>query len=507
MFKRFFSAALFFCCLISLFVPRQVSAQEVQAEEISDVSLVTNYENMGNPNFLFDGYRKGGEDLWNNATFTLTSEQGIGSLYLNFVVESWSYTLKNEDTGEAVTCGENHFLHDFVDVAGLFGKAPKSVTLTFQEDPPRLSELRVFTEGEPPKDVQRWNKAPEGGLDMLLFSTHGDDEQLFFAGVLPYYAGELGYEVQVAYLTRHANYGTVRPHEMLDGLWAVGVKNYPVFGDFEDYYCRSLSAAHAAFENRGIMEEDVLGYVVELLRQYKPLVVLGHDAGGEYGHGMHMLYSEMVQKAVQISMDPEKFPDSAKQWGVWDVPKTYLHLYPEGAIHMNWDIPLEKFDGMTAYEVTKEYGFPAHASQYDGFSWYMQGHSKAEDIPSMGPCDFGLYRTTVGPDEEENDFFEHLTIRAEQKRLEEEEARRQEEAKLREEEENKKKQAQLQAQKTEEGKKALEEAQRNVERKAADLRAMKLDRDGKNLILAVFVLLILVAILLTLLAKRKRRKK
>jgi LmbE family N-acetylglucosaminyl deacetylase len=45
----------------------------------------------------------------------------------------------------------------------------------------------------------------EGGADLVLFSAHGDDEHLFFAGLLPTYAEERGYRVQVVYLTDHRN--------------------------------------------------------------------------------------------------------------------------------------------------------------------------------------------------------------------------------------------------------------------------------------------------------------
>ena len=34
--------------------------------------------------------------------------------------------------------------------------------------------------------------------DLMLCTTHADDEQLFFAGVLPYYVSK-GYDVQVVY--------------------------------------------------------------------------------------------------------------------------------------------------------------------------------------------------------------------------------------------------------------------------------------------------------------------
>ena len=396
-----------------------VPVKAAEARELSSRQLITDCRNLSNLGMLFDGRLQRNLTGGANASLTLSAPEGIGSIYVIFQMEYGEYQLVNEDTGEKVTCGRENFLHEYIDVTKAFGSAPRSVTLRFGEKAPQLNELRVFSEGEPPADVQRWKRAPEEGVDLMIFSTHGDDEQLFFAGVLPYYAGELGYEVQVAYLTRHPNYGPGRSHEMLDGLWAVGVTNYPVSGGFEDYYCKSKPHAYQAFADRGITEDQLLSYVVEQLRRYKPLVALGHDEHGEYGHGMHQLFSELLRRGVEVSGDPRQFPETAEKWGTWDVPKTYLRLYPENPVHMDWDRPLSHFDGMTAYEVTKTYGFPAHASQYQGFAWYFESDT-AEGVEKYGPCDFGLYRSTVGEDVQKDDFFENLVNREEQKRLEEE---------------------------------------------------------------------------------------
>ena len=405
-----------------------VHAEDLQAQEISSENLVTERENIADPYWLFDRINYAIGFMGANSRLTLEDPRGIGSLYFLFDQENGPYWVVNGDTGERAQCGLDNFLHDYVDLTELFDQAPKKVSIEFGDHPVKLGDLRVFTEGEPPADVQRWERAPEDGVDLMLCSAHSDDEQLFFAGVLPYYAGELDYPVQLVTFTRHRNQGAYRSHELLNGLWAVGVKTYPVMGEFDDYYCEGLQQGYTVYERSGITEDIMLSYVVEQIRQYKPLVVLGHDVNGEYGHGAHCLYSDLVQKAVGISMDPEAFPESAEKWGTWDVPKTYLHAYPENIVHMDWNQPLTKFDGMTAYQVCKTYGFPAHESQYKGFAWYTADSDRGEDIEDFGPSYYGLFRTTVGPDQEKNDFFENLTTREEQKRLEEEKLRQQEEA-------------------------------------------------------------------------------
>ena len=107
-----------------------------------------------------------------------------------------------------------------MDLDALFGHCPETVTLSFDSGPVPLLEVSLFTDGALPDWVQQWEPPVEDGADLVLFSTHADDEQLFFAGVLPYYAGELGYRVQVVYLTNHRNLSknpNLRCHEALDG--------------------------------------------------------------------------------------------------------------------------------------------------------------------------------------------------------------------------------------------------------------------------------------------------
>ncbi|MGN0997952.1 MAG: PIG-L deacetylase family protein [Faecousia sp.] len=398
------------CVLLCLFlaaVPEAGAAET--ARDIRGGSLVTAQEGFSNLDGLFDGNTVRAQGYPDHSWLTLESGEGIGSLYLIFDVEYGGYSVTDNGTGATAWFGEQGFLHDFLDLEAAFGAAPVSVTVAFDSGPVRLNELYVFTPGQAPDFVQRWEAPAEGQADLVLFSAHGDDEQLFFAGLLPYYAGELGYQVQVVYLTNHRNLTTERCHEMLDGLWTVGVRNYPVFGAFGDYYSLSLEDAYSMFQNAGVSEEELVGFVTEQLRRFKPMVAVGHDVEGEYGHGQHMLYADVLMKAAALSGDPEQYPESAAGFGVWDVPKTYLHLYPENPVVLDWDRPLERFGGMTAYQVTKHLGYPCHKSQFQDFAWYFTGRETAAQIGKYSPCQYGLYRSTVGPDLKKDDLFENLT--------------------------------------------------------------------------------------------------
>ena len=403
---------------LMLLLAMQASAQELTAEDISGRGLLEKYHAFQPVGYLFDGSTYYSTQARQNGWVTLNAEQGMGSLYFIFGEDCPSLLLRNEETGETREIQDNSFLHLFVDLEELFGGAVQRLTITFPEKQTLISELSVYTAGQVPDSVQRWQEPKKHETDLVLFSAHGDDEQLFFAGLLPYYGAERGYQVQVVYLTDHRNQGTRRRHEMLNGLWAVGIQTYPVFGSFGDYYTMSLSEAYSRYEKKGVTREELLGFVVEQLRRFRPKVAVGHDLNGEYGHGMHRLYADLLCQAVQISQDRQAYPELAERYGVWDVPKTYLHLYGGNVIWMDWDQPLEAFDGMTAYQVTKQLGFARHPSQHGYYSWFFEDRDKAADIPEYSPCWYGLYRSTVGEDVQGNDFFENLTSYEEDGKME-----------------------------------------------------------------------------------------
>lgn len=410
--------------------------EPAKAEDISSQKLLTAFEGFSYKPPFFDDRWKYGSPSGENAWFTLEYEEGIGSLYLIFMRRQNPYTVINNDTGESRNVGENLFIHDFIDLVELFGAAPSSVTVQFGADPVYLNEVSVFTPGEVPDDVQKWEAPAEGNTDLLLLSAHGDDDQIFFAGILPHYAVYKDYHVQVVYMTDHHNAEFFRVHEMLDGLWAVGIRKYPVFGTHPDYLFmtrREVSAhygkmdyAYNYYAQKGYSREELLGFVVEQLRRFKPKVAVTHDFNGEYGHSQHMVCADLMAEAVTVSMDPNHYPELADRYGTWDVPKTYIHLYEENPIAIDLDTPLDCFNGMSAFDVSKKIGLRCHTSQYEAISHFITGYKTAAKM-KYSPSYYGLLRSTVGDDILKNDFFENVLTHAQQA---EEDARLAEEARL-----------------------------------------------------------------------------
>lgn len=405
--------------LIRIFPAVHAAEATVMAQELTSGTAIsgTGYSSFG---FLKDGNIKSYVTSGGNAVLTLENDSGIGGLYLMFDLEYGEYTVVNNDTGAAGTAGGDGILHEFVDIAAMFGAPAKSVTLKFEKGSVRLSEIRSFTQGDTPEDVQRW-QAPAQEADLVLFATHGDDDQLFFAGLLPKYSHMEDVVVQVVYLTDHRNLTKGRTHEMLNGLWNVGVRCYPVFGKFADFRIDSLEGTYQQYASLGTSRNDLQSYVVEQIRRFKPKVAVGHDLKGEYGHGMHMVYADLLTKALDLTGDPNAFPESAEKYGTWEVQKTYLHLYGENPVVIDYDTPMEQLGGLTPFEVTQKYGYPCHESQqWTWFTRWINGAMdqvtihKASQIATYSPCSFGLYRSTVGADVEKNDFLENIETYAQQ---------------------------------------------------------------------------------------------
>lgn len=510
-FRRF---TAFILCLLTLAgLCAAAAGTETQARDISrEVTVSGNGYNHFD--FLTDGdtllYRTSSK----SCTLQLESAVPMGSLYLLFDAPYGEYTVTAG--GSSITAGSNGYLHEYVDLAPL-GENITSVTISFPNGSVQLGELYVFTPGQVPDFVQRWNPPLDSGADILLFAAHSDDDQLFFAGLFPLYAKELGYRIQVAYMTDHREDDLARSHEVLNGLWATGAAYYPVFGPFPDFRIDNLAQSYAEYQRRGYSKDSLLSYVVEQIRRFRPLVVLGHDFNGEYGHGMHMVYADLVAKAVEITADAAQFPDSANTYGTWDAPKTYIHAYKENPIVLDYDTPLESFNGLTAFQASQQLGFPCHLSQqqYKSFQRWFYGPdrtiTKASEITAYPPHKFGLLRSTVGPDVAKNDFMENVTSygeleRAEQERLEQErlEAERLEQERL---EQERLEAERLEAERLEQER--LEQEQQNQQTEPQPEQkpeTPKSKRKQKLILLLCGMLACVVALVVLLAAPRKKKR-
>lgn len=327
----------------------------------------------------------------------ITAPEGkpIAGLYVCFgnMPESWE--IQTSDDGKdwfTAVPGDTRFLHAYVALPQPAQHVRLAVT-SEKKTALRINDLFVLSEGDLPDWVQVWQPTEEKA-DILFLSTHPDDELIFFGGAIPTYAVEQQRKVVVAYFTRS---NTTRSSELLNGLWHMGVRTYPVIGNFKDSYAKNLKAAYKSAGGKGKVNEWIVG----LYRQYKPEVVVTQDTNGEYGHKQHMMIADAAQNCIALAANEDEFTSSTIAYGTWQVKKLYLHLYPENQITFDWTVPLKSMNGATGIELAEE-AYTLHKTQASS------GMSVTETGTKYDNRVFGLAFTTVGEDVRKDDFLENI---------------------------------------------------------------------------------------------------
>ena len=347
-----------------------------------------------------------------NPWITISSEQPMYGVYLCFQKMPDEYVIQQEkgkDNWETVIEGDTRFYHMYYPLDGL-----KKIRVLGDNDGKKtvmgFNEVFVFGQGEVPEWVQRWED-PVEKADILFLAAHPDDELLFMGGAIPTYAVEKGRGTVVAYLSWS---NTTRRSEALNGLWTMGIRQYPVFLGIRDAYS---SDAKTAYSRANGGKKEVQALITALFRQYKPEVVVTHDLNGEYGHGQHKMAADAAIACYDLAANPESDPESAAEWGTWQVKKLYLHLYgdEEKQTRFSWDVPLTAAGGKTGTELAEE-AYAKHVTQA-GHGQTIRGKKYIFSVALYGGelfpnTRFGLYRSEVGEDELHDDFLEHIALSA-----------------------------------------------------------------------------------------------
>ncbi len=291
----------------------------------------------------------------------------------------------------------------FPNIYTLFDLLPETryIQLKMTAKGQSICSIKVYSAGELPGSVQAWNP-PVLKADVMVVSTHQDDELIFLGGTIPYYATALKKPTVVVYMANCTRY---RRNEALNALWKMGVRDYPDFINLQDKRVDSIAKAVELWGGK----DHVLEVLVERIRRYKPEVIVTQDLNGEYGHNQHKTTARAMMYAIDAAADPTRYPESYEIYGAWQVKKLYHHLYKENQIEMDWETPLESLNGYTPLKVA-QIGMNEHASQLKYYS--VKSHGKYDNAL------FGLYFTTVGEDVAKNDFLENIDPDASAKYLE-----------------------------------------------------------------------------------------
>ncbi len=379
-------------CLILLMIVLALGlwAMGEEAADITNECTIT--ASNGGAKKLSDGRV---DDYWqakkteSTITIDLPAGKSAGGLLIEWFAKFDAFELTEYDEAGALieTQHSADFFRGHVSWLDLHENARRLKLRVFQGG--RICSIKVYSGGEYPASVQRWQN-PADKIDLMLIVAHQDDEELWFGGLLPYYSAVRGKNVQVVYMT---SCGRARIGEALNGLWVMGVKTVPEVIGFKNSYS-SVKESTRLWGGKQNIERAL----VRVIREYRPDVIVTHDMKGEYGHPQHKLTAMRMMDAIRAAADPNKYPDSAKQYGTWRVKKLYLHLSDTRTIYMDWDTPCEELDGRTPLEMA-ELGYLEHHSQQSRYNMDM---GREYDYTK-----FGLVYSTVGDDVEKDDFLEN----------------------------------------------------------------------------------------------------
>jgi len=369
-----------------------------EAVHITNKCTITNSkgkkdDTLYSANFTYGWVNKSGSDY---VIVTLPDSPTAECMVLYWNKAPEDYRIRIEDAaGNIIEESESNNPARIWNINIKLPENAKKVYITTSSTENMLCKIRVYEQGKVPECVQDWQALPED-VDLMLVVAHKNDETLYFSGTISKYIAE-GKTVGVVVITEHGN--RMGQEELFECLWMQGMVYQPIIlnrWDGKSSY-EEIARIWGGYD-------ECTGEIVELIRHYTPEVVLSMDLEGEFGHVEHVMCADMTVSAVERSLDASWYPESAAEYGVWDVPKLYLHLYDKThKLNIDFDTPLEMFDGCTAMEM-------AYAA-FDRYQSQIQLHhtySLDNDGIIYDKTCFGLYRSTVGEDVLNNDFFEHI---------------------------------------------------------------------------------------------------
>lgn len=326
----------------------------------------------------------------------LPEDETAGAIRIEWMFDPTGYELIEYDSAQNVlrTRTQADCFPNICTVCPLLPEA-RLLRLKLTEKGQSIGRLTIYSEGVLPADVQTW-LPPEEKVDMMVFSTHQDDEVIFLGGTIPYSDVVCARPTITVYMT---NCSRERRREALECLWVMGSRHYPEFINLEDDKVSSIEKGVKLWGG----QENILKEIVERIRRYKPEVIVTQDLDGEYGHNQHKIMARAMQPAIEAAADPTRFPESFEKYGAWQVKKLYLHLYKENQIRMDWLTPQPACGGLSLLEVARK-GMEKHASQTKYY--------KVKDGGEYDNALYGLAFTTVGEDVSRDDFFENIPAAA-----------------------------------------------------------------------------------------------
>ncbi len=179
---------------------------------------------------------------------------------------------------------------------------------------------------------------------LLAVFAHPDDETFGSGSTLAHYASQ-GVDISLVCATRgevgeiapgvdatRETLGAVREGELRAALNVLGVQSLAILGYRDSGMARTDDNKNpAAFINAP--EPEVLQRLVDIMRTFRPHVVITMDLNGGYGHPDHIRASELTTQAFHSAGDPSfSSPNSVPPW---TSSRLYYHTFPRSML-MQW---------------------------------------------------------------------------------------------------------------------------------------------------------------------------
>ena len=307
--------------------------------------------------------------------FSFTFEPSKQGVLLSWYAAPAEYTVLQADASGA-SLGETAITDGMLNKYLELDPACVRVTVTLLKEG-SIADVSVYgADEELPASVQRWEPTPEKA-DLLIIAAEPGAEWKELGGALTNYTFERGVKTAILYVSDFGK--RERAEEALSALWAMGVREYPLFAGFT---CSNYDSYDMVTE--GYRKASLPDYLTQVITTLSPKVIVTH--GPQEAQAAHRYTAEQVVKVVT---------------GGALTQKLYCFGQAEGqsATTLDMSLPLNAFGGKTAVEAAQS-AYELHLSQHL-YNW---------SVDSTGA--FTLGYTSVGDDAAKNDLLENISTSA-----------------------------------------------------------------------------------------------
>lgn len=379
-------------CLMLLCLPALCE----EAQDMTDRCVITASGNSKQLSNLFDNNYSTEWASSHRGYIEIAAPEGekLHGLYVSFggFITNWCIEAQDESGSWAkVYETEDQFYNQYIPLTEGYQAVRFKCMAPDYNHVLHVTELHVLGAGEVPSWVQQWENFT-GKADIVLMVTDPGDEYLFFGGLIPHYVAQEK-EVMLCVIV---NTASQYKSQLLDGLWHCGMTNYPYIAYFKPNMATTARQQYALWS-----EVQFVRHVSRIVRIYKPEVLVTHAQDGEGIDGGHRVCADAAIRSLQAAMD-SKYDQGwgYKLYGNWQLPKLYLHAPADGEVTLDYNQPLDFYNGKTALEIAAE-------------AYALQDYQKkmAENLPTDGIFNgavFTLHASEVGEDTHKNDLFENI---------------------------------------------------------------------------------------------------